>query len=48
MGYYQITMEKEFDSENIYEDLRQSQMDIRHLSESVQALREELESQIYE
>ena len=48
MGYYQITMEKEFDSENIYEDLRQSQMDIRHLSESVQALREELESQNYE
>ena len=41
-------MEKEFNSENLYEELRQSQMDIRHLSDSIQALREELESQNYE
>ena len=41
-------MEKELDSENIQDELRQSQMDIRHLSESVQALREELETQNYE
>ena len=38
-------MEKELDSENIQDELRQSQMDIRHLTESVQALREELETQ---
>ena len=41
-------MEKEFNSENLYEELRQSQMDIRHLGDSIQALREELESQNYE
>ena len=41
-------MEKELDSGNIQDELRQSQMDIRHLSESVQALREELETQNYE
>ena len=41
-------MEKEFNSENFYEELRRSQMDIRHLSDSIQALREELEFQNYE
>ena len=41
-------MEKEFDTGNLQDELRKSQMDIRHLSESVQALREELESQNYE
>ncbi|HIA75109.1 MAG TPA: hypothetical protein EYN92_01605, partial [Dehalococcoidia bacterium] len=41
-------MEKEFNSENLYEELRQSQMDIRHLGDSIQALREALEFQNYE